>query len=189
MQVFEKTLVFALFMALVAVTLPNMAFAQEEEESEEENTTVVGEVFAEARTANTTMGYQDVERAEVIAEDGTISNPGGAGNENISLADDDITTPPTNLDQIVNPRTIETQTYIDLEVALRGAGYAMGDMQYAEDANGVSTIIVRGLEGVMEQPNEMDLNTEAARQGYYVDLHIPVDGAWLTIFKSVTGSP
>lgn len=178
-------------MAFVAVTLPNMAFAQEDSEDgieEEEDTTVVGSVFAEART-NTTMSCQEVGRCEAIEDDGTISNPGGAGNENISLADDDITTPPTNLDQIVNPRTIETQTYIDLEVALRGAGYAMGDMQYAEDANGVSTIIVRGLEGVMEQPNEMDLNTEAARQGYYVDLHIPVDGAWLTIFKSVTGSP
>jgi hypothetical protein len=194
MQVFEKTLVFALLAVLLVLSLPNLAFAQEEGEdsegTEEDTTTVVGSVFAEARE-NTTMGYQDVERTEVIAEDGTIANPGGAGNENINLAtDDDIATPPTtNLQEVVNPQTIETQNYGNMEVALRGAGYAMAEMQETLDANGVSTIIVKGLEGVMQQPNEMELNRAGALYGYYVDWNEPIDGAWVTVFKSVTGSP
>jgi hypothetical protein len=191
MQVFEKTLVFALFAVLLVISLPNTVFAQQQEDSEgseEDDTTVVGSIFAEARE-NTTMGYQDVERTEVIAEDGTIPNPGGVGNENISL-DDDITTPPTtDLQEVVNPQTVQTQNYDNMEVALRGAGYAMAEMQETLDVNGVSTIIVKGLEGVMQQPNEMELNRAGALYGYYVDWNEPIDGAWVTVFKSVTGSP
>jgi len=200
MQDFEKTLVFALFAALLVITaLPNVVFAQEEGEGAAEGGEVESEMVASVSVGeanqNTTMGYRDVANAEVIADDGTIQNPGGAGNEDINLStsatstDDDITTPPANLQELVNPQTIETQNYVNMEIALRGAGYAMADMEETLDVNGVYTIIVKGLEGVMQQPNEMALNRAGAQHGYYVDIHVPLDGAWLTVFKSATGSP
>lgn len=189
MQVIEKTLVFALFAALSIAVLPNMvAFAQDDEAGqEEEEETVVGTVFAEAQQ-NNTLGYQDVERSEVIAEDGTITNPGGAGNEDITLTDDAMTTRPTNLLDTVLPQSTQMQEYEDFKVSLQAAGYSIQDLQYTlEHRTGVPLVIVRGLDGVTTQPNLMILEEVGARYGYALQSHVMIGGAWETTFKSVTG--
>jgi hypothetical protein len=181
-------------------------YAEEEEESEteEEEESDDNETTIEEEDTGPPLGYQDVERAEVIDDNGNVQNPGGADNENISLSaetgagvgvgtttavDDPITTRPTNLAETVLPPTIQSQEYKDIRLTLQAAGYAIADMQYTlEYGTGIPIIIVRGVEDVPAQPNLMDLESIGAAYGYALRTHVFIGDAWETTYESVTGS-
>jgi len=197
MQVLVKTIVYAMFAILLSmVAFPtSVVFAQDSEG--EDNTSVVGSIFegGEEETEQQQQGgvgevqtYRDVSRAEVIDNQGNIQNPGGAGNQDITLSDNDVMTRPTNLAQMVIPQSIQRQDYADMKISLQAVGYAISDMQPTQDMQtGRPLVIVRGIDGVMQQPNQMDLDSVSAQYGYAVQSHLVIGGAWQTTFESVTG--
>ena len=185
----------------IAMTITT-AYAQDEEdgdsevsggifanEAEEEEETAAPEEEPATTTRGEPLGYQEVNNTEVIDNNQNVINPGGAGNENINLADDEITTPNTNLAETVLPQSVNTQNNQNMQLKLQAIGYSIADMQPTlEYGTSWPIIIVRGTQGVMTQPNMMDLETVGAEFGYTVSTHIPIDGAWETTFRSVTGS-
>jgi hypothetical protein len=203
------------------VGIPGVVQAQEDEDDQEQSTLAgeIADVFgveqpdvnynntttgtpATADTTTTTsssptttgqpMDYTDVTNAEVIDDQDIVQNPGGVGNENINLEDDEITPPPTNIRDMVLPQDIQSKNIDDLNTALLVAGYSIADIKPAQDFNdGTTKIVVRGDENVMEQPDQMLLDSISRNIGYTVESHFIIDGAWQTIFEplSVTPSP
>jgi hypothetical protein len=194
MQV-KKTTYIAIVVAALLLLVPFnvVVFAQvDDEEGEGTVGTIVGSIYAE--DSNQTQTYRDVENTEVIDNDGNVVNPGGAGNENITLSelemqDDEIDTPATNLDEVIAPQTVPEQNFEDLRTVLLSKQYAMADMKRTEDFVGQTTqIVVVGVEGIMDQPDRMTLEEAVSPRGYTVESHFIIDNAWQTILEPVIGN-
>lgn len=153
------------------------------------STTTAADDDEEESNSNTTgpQNYQDVERAEVIDNDGNIQNPGGLGNENIDIETESMTRETNLAETVLPPSTIQSQEYQDMKISLQAAGYSISDMQYTlAFRTDTPMVIVRGLEGVPTQPNLMDLESIGAAYGYILKSHVFIGGAWETIYESAT---
>jgi len=143
---------------------------------------------------NTTTGgprtYQDFSRAEVIDNNRNVRNPGGFGNRNINLADEESMIRPTNIADMLTPQTVETQDYADMKKLIQASGFAIADMQPVIDYNtgAITSILIRGVEGVTAQPNMMDIKAIGEAYGYALTgPAVFIGNAWQVEFISVIG--